>query len=103
MRMLEQEGAKISGKFPPLFIYHGDGDLAVPAEGTRKFVQTLQQSCRAASGKVFMKLEIGDHGFDTAANLNTQWLKEGLVFMVDNGWPEQSSHSKGTVPLTNRN
>lgn len=71
--------------FPPLFIYHGLNDSAVEVEGTRKFVEKCKQVL--PEGKVLVKLEPGEHGFDGMVELDEPWMKEGLDF-VTKAWLE---------------
>ena len=67
--------------FPNLFVYHGKNDSAVPAEGTKKFVEKFKLVLPEC--KVLMKIEAGDHGFDIPVGLETPWMKEGLTFVTD--------------------
>lgn len=66
--------------FPPLFIYHGVNDSAVEAEGTRRFLEKYKEVM--PEGKVLVKLEPGEHGFDSVVGLDEPWLKEGLEFVT---------------------
>lgn len=65
--------------FPPLFIYHGREDSAVEVQQTEVFVGKLKEVL--PEGRVLVKYEHGDHGFDAPARLETPWLKEGLEFV----------------------
>lgn len=69
-------------ELPPLFIFHGEQDSAVPAEGSRKFVSLLRE--RFPNARVRLHIQDGDHGFDADATLETPWLKEGLSFISSN-------------------
>lgn len=66
--------------FPPLFIFHGKEDSAVEVEQTEVFVGRLRGVL--PEGRVLVKYEHGDHGFDASAGLETPWLKEGLDFVT---------------------
>lgn len=70
----------VAKAFPPLFIYHGRQDAAVPSEGTEKFVEKLNYVLPGA--KVLLKIEDGNHGFDSGVEVETPWMKEGLNFMT---------------------
>ena len=66
---------------PPMFIFHGNEDSAVPVEGSEKFVEALKSTHPATS--VLLKTPPGNHGFDVPATLETDWLKEGLAFVSE--------------------
>ena len=66
--------------FPPLFAYHGRDDSAVEVEQTEVFVKRLKEVW--PEGKVLVRYERGDHGFDKLVGLETPWLKEGLEFVT---------------------
>lgn len=70
-------------ELPPLFLFHGEQDSAVPAEGTRKFASLLQGLGHKGDVKVY--IQDGDHGFDYNATLETGWLKDGLG-MISKAW-----------------
>ncbi|KAJ2989395.1 hypothetical protein NUW58_g3487 [Xylaria curta] len=74
--------------FPPFFILHGDEDSAVPAEGTRKFLQILDRVDPAARYRAAFRP--GDHGFDSQATLEDEWLREGLDW-VSSEWLADTS------------
>ncbi|GLB07882.1 hypothetical protein AtubIFM57258_003250 [Aspergillus tubingensis] len=76
-------------KLPPLFIFHGEQDSAVPAAGTRRFAELLHEKGNA--GQVNMYIQDGDHGFDFDATLQTPWLRNGLE-MISKAWMG-SNHS----------
>lgn len=67
---------------PPFFIFHGENDSAVPAEGSRKFVSLLRH--RFPDARVRLYIQDGDHGFDADATLETPWLEEGLGLISSN-------------------
>lgn len=70
-------------ELPPLFLFHGKQDSAVPAEGTTKFASLLQGLGHKGDVKVYV--QDGDHGFDYNATVETGWLKDGLR-MISNAW-----------------
>ncbi|KAK9313397.1 Alpha/Beta hydrolase protein [Lipomyces starkeyi] len=65
---------------PPLFIFHGLDDSAVPFEDSKTFVANLKT--QMPESKVFLTLEPGEHGLDAIATLETPWLKQGLEFIT---------------------
>ncbi|OJJ01284.1 hypothetical protein ASPVEDRAFT_82808 [Aspergillus versicolor CBS 583.65] len=71
---------------PPLFLFHGKQDSAVPAEGTTKFASLLQRV------EHIVYIQDGDHGFDYNATLETGWLKDGLG-MISKAWVGNDSIS----------
>ena len=74
LRMLEN--AKVDGKNPFLFTYHGTDDQAVPYTGTQEFAKKWEKKF----GKESIKATFGpgDHGFGDQDALEESWLKEGL-------------------------
>ncbi|KAF5647839.1 uncharacterized protein FTJAE_1522 [Fusarium tjaetaba] len=66
--------------FPPLFLLHGEGDTAVPIDGTRKLVDCLQRF--DPSTQIHLAVRPGDHGFDFKATIDEHWLREGLNFIT---------------------
>ncbi|KAM0552674.1 hypothetical protein ACHAPJ_007771 [Fusarium lateritium] len=66
--------------FPPLFLLHGEGDSAVPVEGTRKLVDILRRV--DPKTRLHLAIQPGDHGFDFKATIQEPWLKEGLDFIT---------------------
>lgn len=64
-------------ELPPMFLFHGRQDSAVPVEGTECFVQLLRQ--KAPYIRVDLHIQDGDHGFDMDATMETEWLKRGLA------------------------
>ncbi|CAF9937837.1 MAG: hypothetical protein ALECFALPRED_007428 [Alectoria fallacina] len=65
--------------FPPLFIYHGEDDSAVEVRQTEAFVETFGRL--VPRGKLLVRYERGDHGFDAPVGLGAPWLREGLDFL----------------------
>ena len=61
---------------PFVLILHGKDDTAVPVEGSVRFAELVKQ--KFGSGKVDLRIEPGEHGFDISATLDMSWLKEGL-------------------------
>lgn len=70
-------------EFPPVFIFHGKDDSAVPAVGTERFVDVYKR--RFGAEKILCRIEEGDHGFDKPSKLEDEWLVEGLGF-VEREW-----------------
>ena len=68
---------------PPLFIYHGREDSAVPAKDSEKFVQKLKEM--RPDAEVHLSIQSGDHGFDDGAKISESWLNEGLR-LVTRSW-----------------
>lgn len=66
---------------PPMFIFHGKQDSAVPSEGTVAFEKRMRSLRPKARLRVC--LQEGDHGFDAEASLQTPWLREGLKEPVE--------------------
>ncbi|KAF5689594.1 hypothetical protein FCIRC_1289 [Fusarium circinatum] len=66
--------------FPPLFLLHGEGDTAVPVDGTQKLVDYLQRF--DPSTQIHLAIRPGDHGFDFKATIDEDWLRQGLNFVV---------------------
>jgi acetyl esterase/lipase len=65
---------------PPMFVFHGEQDSAVPVDGTKKFVQVLAEA--DPESKVHMALRPGDHGFDSTTSVDEDWMQEGLAFVT---------------------
>lgn len=63
---------------PPLCIFHGAQDSAVPMKGTLKFVETLRRVDPTAKLKIVIRP--GDHGFDAFATPDDAWLSDALTF-----------------------
>lgn len=61
---------------PPMFIFHGEQDSAVPVDGSKKFVRLLREKLPHA--RIMFYTQDGDHGFDADATLETPWLRDGL-------------------------
>ena len=67
--------------FPKVFAYHGRDDLAVEVEQTKAFVKRCREVM--PDGRLLVRYERGDHGFDKLRGLETPWLKEGLEFVTE--------------------
>lgn len=63
-------------RLPFIFIFHGADDSAVPVEGSQKFASRIRQ--RFSEEVVHIYVGPGEHGFDSTATLETDWLKVGL-------------------------
>ncbi len=75
----DADAAGKGGSLPPMFIFHGMEDSAVPSDGTLRFVEALSQHRPRA--KCRLELQHGDHGFDFEASIDgTDWLRRGLDF-----------------------
>ncbi|KAK9427919.1 Alpha/Beta hydrolase protein [Lipomyces doorenjongii] len=70
---------------PPLFIFHGRDDSAVPFEESDSFVTKLRT--KLPESKVHFAVEPGEHGLDATATLETPWLKQGLEFVTQKWLP----------------
>jgi acetyl esterase/lipase len=81
MRMVQK---KVASELPPLFIYHGRDDAALPVEGSEIFVEELRKA-GVRDERVVFKVQPGDHGFCNQAELEEAWLKEGLA-LVGEAW-----------------
>jgi acetyl esterase/lipase len=62
---------------PFLFTFHGTEDSAVPCEETKRFLSSWLEKFGPESG--VGRFMSGDHGLDAEWNLETPWMKEGLV------------------------
>ena len=91
MERLESLAVAEAAELPPFFIFHGEQDSAVPAEGSRRFVSLLRE--RFPKNKNQLHIQDGDHGFDIDATLETPWLRAGLS-MVSSTW----LHSPSGMP-----
>lgn len=67
--------------FPKVFAYHGRDDSAVEVEQTEAFVKRCGEVL--PEGRLLVRYEGGDHGFDKLSGLETPWLKEGLEFVTE--------------------
>ncbi|KAI9847046.1 MAG: hypothetical protein M1838_001058 [Thelocarpon superellum] len=65
---------------PPLFIFHGLDDTVVEVKGTKVFQEKFGNVL--PNGKIMVKYEPGDHGFESKAALDTPWLREGLDWVT---------------------
>lgn len=82
---LDADASNQGAELPPMFIFHGAQDSAVPLNGSERFVQALKKHRPRA--KVHFEKQPGDHGFDFSATLQTEWLKSGLE-MIGQAWLE---------------
>lgn len=91
-RMRDGRYAKSQGEpiFPPFLILHGEQDSAVPIEGTRRFLRVLEEIDH--HNKYRGLFRPGDHGFDSQATLEDEWLRDGLDW-ISSEWLENGSHS----------
>ncbi|KAJ5606853.1 hypothetical protein N7537_003472 [Penicillium hordei] len=83
MNRVENLAAAGNLKLPPTFIFHGKQDSAVPFEGSQRFYDLVRE--KAPGAIIKLHGEEGDHGFDFAATLETDWLKDGLE-TISKGW-----------------
>jgi acetyl esterase/lipase len=65
-------------KFPRggLFVWHGNEDSVVPASGSIKLKQVIEEVDPQL--KFRLALREGEHGFDAETKLGDQWISEGL-------------------------
>jgi acetyl esterase/lipase len=63
-------------EMPFVLILHGRDDTAVPVEGSIRFAELVRR--KFGSGKMDLRIEPGEHGFDAEATLDMPWLKDGL-------------------------
>lgn len=72
-----------------VWIYHGSADHAVPPEGSRRFVEVVQEKLSGKGTEVKYYEDVGgDHGFDAQARLDSEsdgWLREGYDW-VEVAW-----------------
>lgn len=89
-RLRDGQHAKLPGEsiFPPLFVLHGESDSAVPAEGTRRLLEVIDQV--DPRHRVRAAFRPGDHGFDGEATLEDGWLREGLDW-ISSEWLNDKS------------
>ncbi|KAJ6185112.1 hypothetical protein N7519_006413 [Penicillium mononematosum] len=88
MNRVENLAATGTLKRPPTFIFHGKQDSAVPFEGSQRFVDLREQ---APSAIINFHGQVGDHGFDFATTLETDWLKEGSEVISILAWLQNSA------------
>ncbi|KAK2771989.1 carboxylesterase 3 [Colletotrichum kahawae] len=81
LRMLNRKRRRDHPILPQCFMLHGEEDSAVPVEGTRKFVAHLKTV--DPSSHVHLAIQPGDHGFDSNAKLEDEWLAKGLQGVTD--------------------
>ncbi|KAB8255844.1 Alpha/Beta hydrolase protein [Aspergillus pseudonomiae] len=75
-------------QLPPMFIFHGQQDSAVPVDSSKAFVRFLRE--KVPHARVMFYTQDGDHGFDVDATLETPWLKDGLQ-RISKVWLESCS------------
>lgn len=71
---------RIQSIFPPILVTHGKDDSAVPAQGSRTFVERLERV--DPYSRVHFVMQPGDHGFDAFSNAQDPWLSEALSFVT---------------------
>lgn len=68
-----------------IWVYHGSKDHVVPVEGSRRFVQVVQEKLSGSETEVrYYEHEGGDHGFDAATNFASdedRWVREGYAWL----------------------
>lgn len=74
-------GSDLGASLPRMFLYHGTDDSAVPYTGTMSFEKHVK--AHRPKAKVRVTFQPGDHGFDFFANLQTPWLQEELIEIVE--------------------
>ncbi|KAE8374455.1 Alpha/Beta hydrolase protein [Aspergillus bertholletiae] len=75
---------------PPMLIFHGEQDSAVPVDGSKRFVRFLRAKVKHA--RILFYTQDGDHGFDVDATLETPWLRDRLE-RISKVWLEgRNSH-----------
>lgn len=62
------------------FVFHGREDSVVPVEGSLKLAETVK--ALDPESKFQLVTRPGDHGFDDTADLDEEWLAEGLKPLV---------------------
>ena len=77
----DADGEAEGGNLPPMFLFHGQQDSAVPYAGTVAFERQMRLTRPKA--RVRVCLRPGDHGFDAGDDLETPWLRDGLEDVVD--------------------
>lgn len=65
----------------PLFILHEKADSAVPYQSSEAFAKKLKVTHPEAK-LLYSVVEGKEHGIDKDADLDTEWLKEGLDFIT---------------------
>ncbi|KAJ5927541.1 hypothetical protein N7516_009314 [Penicillium verrucosum] len=73
MNRVENLAAAGTLQLPPTFISHGKQDSAVPFEGSQRFFDLVRE--KAPGAVIKLHGEDGDHGFDFATTLDTDWRR----------------------------
>lgn len=73
------ENLERATSLPPMFVFHGKEDTAVPFEGSEAFVSMAKEAHPDANIK--LSIVKGDHLFDMEASSGELWLQEGLAFI----------------------
>jgi acetyl esterase/lipase len=74
---------------PPTWIVHGDADLSVSVEDSRKFVEKCGEFAKGCEVRLEVRKGM-EHGFDSEMKEDEEmWLKEGLQW-VEGKWLGQS-------------
>ncbi|KAK8215747.1 hypothetical protein IWZ01DRAFT_565386 [Phyllosticta capitalensis] len=69
-----------------LFVAHGAGDDVVPIEGSTAFERLVRE--RDGEVRFVLAVREGGHGFDAAASVDDEWMREGLRGVVQ-AWLEE--------------
>ncbi|KAH8698946.1 Alpha/Beta hydrolase protein [Talaromyces proteolyticus] len=78
---IDADAAGKGERLPPMFIFHGKDDSAVPYQGTIRFIETLTKTRPLA--KYRLESLPGDHGFDIGTSIGSwRWLQDGLQFIA---------------------
>ena len=82
--LFPMENLERASSLPPMFVFHGKEDTAVPFEGSQAFVNKTKK----VHPNTDIKLSVveGDHLFDMEASSSEYWLQEGLAF-ISRYWP----------------
>ncbi|KAB8345983.1 hypothetical protein FH972_023035 [Carpinus fangiana] len=65
---------------PPLWLFHGRQDSAVPVANSELFAEMAKSAC-GGNTQVLLTLQDGEHGFDAESSVDTEWVKEGLEWL----------------------
>ncbi|KAK9426939.1 Alpha/Beta hydrolase protein [Lipomyces doorenjongii] len=60
---------------PFILLLHGEDDRAVPVDYSIKFAEAIKERF---GDKVDLRIQPGEHGFDSTVDVDAPWLKEGL-------------------------
>lgn len=77
----DADGEGRGRNLPPMFLFHGQQDSAVPCAGTVAFEKQMRMLRPEARMRVCF--QPGDHGFDAEAKLETPWLRDGMADVVE--------------------